>query len=199
MDVAQQRKGEAARGLKGLVAERRVTADAEEDGPAPLQLRDGLTQAGQLRRSDVAPVVAVEGEHHVRLALELPEEQGRPRVDGRENSGAGWPQRSAGTGSMADMLASFQRRRYVHRGLKFGIFLAPFHRVGDNPTLAMDRDMELIQWLDHLGFDEAWVGEHHSAGWEIIASPELFIAAAAERTRHIRLGSGVTSLPYHHP
>jgi limonene 1,2-monooxygenase len=87
----------------------------------------------------------------------------------------------------------------AHKGLIFGIFLAPFHRVGDNPTLAIARDMELIQWLDHLGYDEAWIGEHHSAGWELIASPELIIAAAAERTRNIRLGSGVTSLPYHHP
>lgn len=86
-----------------------------------------------------------------------------------------------------------------HKGLKFGIFLAPFHRLGENPTLAIGRDLELIEWLDHLGFDEAWIGEHHSAGWETIASPELIIAAAAERTRHIRLGSGVTSLPYHHP
>ncbi len=87
----------------------------------------------------------------------------------------------------------------AHKGLIFGIFLAPFHRVGDNPNLAIARDMELIQWLDHLGYDEAWVGEHHSAGWEIIAAPELIIAAVAERTRNIRLGSGVTSLPYHHP
>jgi limonene 1,2-monooxygenase len=86
-----------------------------------------------------------------------------------------------------------------HRGMKFGIFLAPFHRVGENPTLSMDRDMELIEWMDHLGYDEVWIGEHHSAGWETIASPEIFIAAAAERTRHIMLGSGVTSLPYHHP
>ncbi len=83
--------------------------------------------------------------------------------------------------------------------MKFGIFMGPFHRVGENPTLAMDRDMELIQWLDALGFDEAWIGEHHSAGWEIISSPEIFIAAAAERTRHIKLGTGVISLPYHHP
>ncbi|MCW3476199.1 LLM class flavin-dependent oxidoreductase [Limobrevibacterium gyesilva] len=87
----------------------------------------------------------------------------------------------------------------ARRGLKFGIFLAPFHRVGDNPTLALARDLEMIEWLDYLGYDEAWIGEHHSAGWEIIASPELMIAAAAERTKHIMLGSGVTSLPYHHP
>lgn len=87
----------------------------------------------------------------------------------------------------------------AHRGMNFGIFLAPFHRLGDNPTLGIRRDIEMLEWLDHLGYDEAWIGEHHSAGWETIASPELIIAAAAERTKHIRLGSGVTSLPYHHP
>ena len=83
--------------------------------------------------------------------------------------------------------------------MKFGVFMAPFHRVGENPTLALERDLELIQWLDSLGFDEAYIGEHHSAGWETIASPELFMATAAERTRNIRLGTGVISLPYHHP
>ena len=83
--------------------------------------------------------------------------------------------------------------------MKFGVFMAPFHRVGENPTLALERDLELLQWLDTLGFDEAYIGEHHSAGWETIASPELFMATAAERTRHIKLGTGVTSLPYHHP
>ena len=83
--------------------------------------------------------------------------------------------------------------------LRSGIFLAPFHPVEENPTLALERDMELLVWLDRLGYDEAWIGEHHSAGYEIIACPEIFIAAAAERTRNIRLGTGVVSLPYHHP
>ncbi|MEA2179399.1 MAG: limonene 1,2-monooxygenase [Solirubrobacteraceae bacterium] len=83
--------------------------------------------------------------------------------------------------------------------LRFGIFLAPFHPAGENPTLALERDLELIQHLDRLGYDEAWIGEHHSAGSEIIASPEIFIAAAAERTRHIKLGTGVTSVAYHNP
>jgi limonene 1,2-monooxygenase len=73
------------------------------------------------------------------------------------------------------------------------------HKVGLNPTLALHRDLELVEWLDHLGYDEAWIGEHHSAGSELIASPEVFIAAAAERTSHIKLGTGVNSLPYHHP
>lgn len=83
--------------------------------------------------------------------------------------------------------------------LRFGAFLAPFHTPGENPTLALERDLELLVHLDRLGFDEAWVGEHHSTGWETIASPELFLAVAAERTRHIRLGTGVVSIPYHHP
>ena len=83
--------------------------------------------------------------------------------------------------------------------MKFGIFMAPFHWQNENPTVAYERDFELIEWLDYLDFDEAWIGEHHSAGWETIASPELFMAAAAERTKHIKLGTGVISLPYHHP
>ena len=83
--------------------------------------------------------------------------------------------------------------------LGFGVFMAPFHPVSENPTLCLERDRELIQWLDELGFDEAWIGEHHSAGYEIIASPELFIADVAARTKHIRLGTGVVSLPYHQP
>lgn len=83
--------------------------------------------------------------------------------------------------------------------LNFGVFYAPFHPVGQDPTLALEYDLERVVELDRLGFDEAWFGEHHSGGYELIGSPEIFIAAAAERTKHIRLGTGVTSLPYHHP
>ena len=83
--------------------------------------------------------------------------------------------------------------------MRFGIFLAPFHDVGQSPTVALERDLELLVHLDRLGFDEAWVGEHHSGGFELIASPEVFLAVAAERTQHLRLGSGVNSLPYHQP
>src|ERR1700720_2449092 len=83
--------------------------------------------------------------------------------------------------------------------LRFGIFMAPFHPPGENPTLAPQRDLDLVQHLDHLGWDEAWIGEHHSAGSEIIASPEIFIATAAERTKWIKLCTGVISLAYHNP
>lgn len=83
--------------------------------------------------------------------------------------------------------------------LRFGYFIAPFHRSGTNPTLALQRDLQFIEHLDALGFDEVWLGEHHSAGSEIISSPEVFIAAAAERAKRIRFGTGVISLSYHNP
>lgn len=83
--------------------------------------------------------------------------------------------------------------------MRFGSFLAPFHDPRENPTLALERDLDLIVLLDALGYDEVWVGEHHSTGWEYIAAPEVFLAVAAERTRHIRLGTGAISLTYHHP
>ena len=83
--------------------------------------------------------------------------------------------------------------------LRFGAFIAPHVPPDENPILALEHDMDLVEWLDKLNYDEAWIGEHHSGGWEITASPELFIAAAAQRTRTIRLGTGVSSLPYHHP
>jgi limonene 1,2-monooxygenase len=83
--------------------------------------------------------------------------------------------------------------------LRFGMFMGPFHATNLDPTYALARDLEVVTLLDRLGFDEAWIGEHHSGGFEIIAAPEVFIAAAAERTKHIQLGTGVKSLPYHHP
>ncbi|ORA15792.1 LLM class flavin-dependent oxidoreductase [Mycobacterium arosiense] len=83
--------------------------------------------------------------------------------------------------------------------LRFGYFIAPFHRAGTNPTLALQRDLAFVEHLDALGFDEVWLGEHHSAGSEIISAPEIFIAAAAERAKRIRFGTGVISLSYHNP
>ena len=84
-------------------------------------------------------------------------------------------------------------------GYRFGAFVAPHHPIGEHPTLQLQGDLALVEHLERLGFDEFWCGEHHSTGWEVIASPELFLAAAAERTSRIKLGTGVISLPYHHP
>ena len=83
--------------------------------------------------------------------------------------------------------------------IRFGAFLAPHHPIGEQPLVSLQSDLKLVEQLDDLGFDEFWCGEHHSTGWETIASPELFLAAAAERTNRIMLGTGVVSLPYHHP
>ena len=83
--------------------------------------------------------------------------------------------------------------------IKFGAFLAPHHPIGEHPTLQFRSDIDFVVQLDRLGFDEFWCGEHHSTGWEVIASPEMFLAAVGERTHRIRLGTGVISLPYHHP
>ncbi len=83
--------------------------------------------------------------------------------------------------------------------IRFGAFLAPHHPVGEHPMLQFRRDLDLAEHLDKLGYDEFWCGEHHSSGWEMIASPEMFLAAAAERTHRIKLATGVISLPYHHP
>src|SRR6188474_1864510 len=83
--------------------------------------------------------------------------------------------------------------------LGFGAFLAPHHPIGENPMLQFRRDIAFVKHLDKLGYDEFWCGEHHSSGWEMIGSPEMFLAAAAEHTKRIKLATGVVSLPYHHP
>jgi limonene 1,2-monooxygenase len=83
--------------------------------------------------------------------------------------------------------------------LRLGLFIAPFHALNEDPTLALERDLELTQYADDLGLAEVWFGEHHSGGYEIIMSPELMIAAAAQRTKRIMLGTGVITLPYHNP
>jgi limonene 1,2-monooxygenase len=83
--------------------------------------------------------------------------------------------------------------------MRFGVFIPPQNKVGLNPHLAIRRAIELVCHLDSLGFDEAWIGEHHSGGSEIISSPELVISQLHPLTEQIRLGTGVISLPYHHP
>lgn len=84
-------------------------------------------------------------------------------------------------------------------GLRFGVQIFPYHRTDHHPAVQLEEDLMLIEHLDRYNFDEVWVGEHHSTGWQNIAQPELLIAAAAQRTKRIKLGTGVTSIPYHHP
>jgi limonene 1,2-monooxygenase len=87
----------------------------------------------------------------------------------------------------------------LEQKMKFGAFMPPVHGIKENPTLAIERDLQLVEWMDELGYDEVWMGEHHSAGAELVGSPEVFISAAAQRTKRIKLGTGVVTVPYQHP
>lgn len=75
----------------------------------------------------------------------------------------------------------------------------PIHHPSENPALAFDRDISLIHLADELDFDEFFIGEHHSGGWETMPSPEMALAKASAHARRIRLGTSVINLPYHHP
>jgi limonene 1,2-monooxygenase len=77
--------------------------------------------------------------------------------------------------------------------------MAPLHNPAANPTLQLREDLARVGELERLGFDEVWFGEHHSGGTEIWGSPEIMIASAAELTKRVKLGTGVISIPYHHP
>ncbi|MBI4220144.1 MAG: LLM class flavin-dependent oxidoreductase [Chloroflexi bacterium] len=83
--------------------------------------------------------------------------------------------------------------------MKFAFFMMPLHLPAENPSLAFERDIALINYAEELGYDEFFVGEHHSAAWETIPSPEMFLARAAATATRIRLGTSVINLPFHHP
>ncbi len=83
--------------------------------------------------------------------------------------------------------------------MKFSVFMMPIHQPSDNPSLAFERDISYIHLADELGFDEFFIGEHHSGGWENMPAPEMALAMAAVKAHRIRLGTSVTALPYHHP
>jgi limonene 1,2-monooxygenase len=77
--------------------------------------------------------------------------------------------------------------------------MMPIHHPSENPALAFDRDISLIHLADALDFDEFFIGEHHSGGWETMPAPEMVLAKAAAHAQRIRLGTSVLSLPFHHP
>ena len=83
--------------------------------------------------------------------------------------------------------------------MKFSVFMMPLHHPTENPSLAFDRDIALIEYADELGYDEFFIGEHHSGGWETMPAPEMALAKASARAHRIRLGTSVISVPFHHP
>lgn len=82
---------------------------------------------------------------------------------------------------------------------RIGAFLSPVHETGQDPHLAIRRNLDLVELLDELNFDEAWFGEHQSLGWGLVGAPETMIAAASQRTTQIKLANGVVPLSGHHP
>ena len=83
--------------------------------------------------------------------------------------------------------------------MKLGMFMMPLHPPEKPRTESFEEDIEFVVRVDELGFTEAWIGQHHSIGWEAIPANDLFIANVFPRTRNIRLGTGVTLVPHHHP
>jgi alkanesulfonate monooxygenase SsuD/methylene tetrahydromethanopterin reductase-like flavin-dependent oxidoreductase (luciferase family) len=84
--------------------------------------------------------------------------------------------------------------------MRYGYFMMPMHPPGSKPLAeSIEADLAQIERLDVLGFDEAYIGEHFTAEWENIPAPDMFIAAALQRTRRITLGTGVSCLPNHNP
>lgn len=83
--------------------------------------------------------------------------------------------------------------------MDMGLFLMPLHPPEKPPSVSIAEDLELIVHADKLGFTEAWVGEHMTAKWEIVGSPDLFLSHAFAITKDIRLGTGVYLLAVHHP
>jgi limonene 1,2-monooxygenase len=83
--------------------------------------------------------------------------------------------------------------------MRFGIFTMPEHFPWDNWTLSYERDLAEMVLAEKLGFDEYWIGEHHSGWYENVPVPEYMIAKASAMTSRIELATGVVNLPYHDP
>ena len=80
--------------------------------------------------------------------------------------------------------------------MEFGLFMMPLHPPYRSYADSYDRDLALLVEADRLGFHEAWIGEHHSGGWETMPAPEMALSMAAAQAHRIRLGTSVVSLPF---
>jgi alkanesulfonate monooxygenase SsuD/methylene tetrahydromethanopterin reductase-like flavin-dependent oxidoreductase (luciferase family) len=83
--------------------------------------------------------------------------------------------------------------------MKLGLFTMPLHPPHRKHADTFDEDMEFMVLADQLGFEEAWIGEHTATTWENIPVPEMFIVQALERTKNMKLGTGVSCIPNHNP
>ncbi len=83
--------------------------------------------------------------------------------------------------------------------MNLGVFMMPLHPPEKDRTLCFEEDVALAVLADQLGYSELWVGQHHTVAWEPIPANDIFIANVLPRTQEIRLGTGVSIMPQHHP
>jgi alkanesulfonate monooxygenase SsuD/methylene tetrahydromethanopterin reductase-like flavin-dependent oxidoreductase (luciferase family) len=79
------------------------------------------------------------------------------------------------------------------------MFTMPSHPPERSLGDGHDWDLQNLIWADELGFEEAWIGEHHAMVWEPHPSPDLLVVEALRQTKNMRIGPGGFLLPYHHP
>jgi alkanesulfonate monooxygenase SsuD/methylene tetrahydromethanopterin reductase-like flavin-dependent oxidoreductase (luciferase family) len=84
--------------------------------------------------------------------------------------------------------------------VRFGIcYNVDYHRdIHTSPAEYYEQMLAQCELLEELGYDSAWFSEHHSGPYSF-GNPGLMIAAAAGRTKTLKLGTGVSLLPLHHP
>ena len=87
----------------------------------------------------------------------------------------------------------------TNNAIKSGIFIMPWHPSEKPLAQCFAEDIELVVHAEALGFDEFWIGEHHTMKYEAVVVPEVFIARALGETDRIRLGPAPICLNYHHP
>ena len=83
--------------------------------------------------------------------------------------------------------------------MNLGLFMMPSHPPERSLYDSHQWDLDYLELVDELGYEEAWIGEHFLAPWEPIPAPDIMIAQALMRTKRIKLGTGVHCLPFHHP
>ena len=87
--------------------------------------------------------------------------------------------------------------------MKFGIFYElqlPRPWENDNERQLYHNALDQLELADRLGYDYAWEVEHHFLEeYSHSPAPEVFLAAASQRTQRIRLGHGIIQLTTNHP
>ena len=63
--------------------------------------------------------------------------------------------------------------------MELGYFAMPSHPPECGLKEGQDWDLQVLRWLDELGYQEAWIGEHHTAPWEPHPAPDLILAISA--------------------